>query len=206
MTPFTTVVGVAAALPIPNVNTDIIAPKALLRMVTRDGMGGSLFGPLRYDRQGRENPDFVLNREPFRTSKIVAALENFGCGSSREHAAWALLDFGIRVVIAPSFAEIFTNNSFKAGLLPIVLDPDMVVRGMSAAETGLDLTVDLEAQTIRLPSGQEIAFEVDPVRRTALLAGRDDIAATLEHDAGISAYEATMWGDAPWLRTSPGRI
>jgi 3-isopropylmalate/(R)-2-methylmalate dehydratase small subunit len=200
MQPFTRVTGIAAPIPIPNVNTDIIAPKAMLRAVSREGLGSGLFGPYRYGNDGAEKPEFVLNRAPFRQARIVVALENFGCGSSREHAAWALLDFGVRVVIAISFAEIFFSNCSKNGILLITLPKPDIERLLAVAATGQPITVDLPDQTISDASAMVAKFAIPPGLKNALLEGRDEIDATLVHDGAIAEYERTMFADAPWLR------
>jgi 3-isopropylmalate/(R)-2-methylmalate dehydratase small subunit len=201
MDKFTTLTGVAAPLPLINVDTDMIIPKQFLKTIARTGLGKNLFDEMRYDAEGREIPDFVLNRPAYRNAQILVAGENFGCGSSREHAPWALLDFGIRCVIAPSFADIFYNNCFKNGILPIVLPQEDVDRLMDDAGRGANatLTVDLKSQTIRGPDGGEIAFEVDAFRKRCLLEGLDDIGLTLEKAEAIDAYEARLRAQAPWL-------
>jgi 3-isopropylmalate/(R)-2-methylmalate dehydratase small subunit len=200
MQPFTRLTGVAVPIPIPNVNTDIIAPKALMRSVSRTGLGWGLFGPYRYGADGAEKPDFILNVNPFREAKIIVALENFGCGSSREHAAWALLDFGVRVVIAISFAEIFFNNCSNNGILLITLPPPDVRRVLAVAETGQQITVDLPEQKISAASTILAQFSITPGLKNALLEGRDEIDMTLTYDSAIAEYEHTMFDDAPWLR------
>src|SRR5512132_4490424 len=201
MQPFTTLTGVAAPLPMINVDTDMIIPKQFLKTIERCGLGKSLFHEMRYDDEGREIPSFVLNRPPYRHAKILIAGENFGCGSSREHAPWALLDFGIRCVIAPSFADIFFNNCFKNGILPIVLPREQVDALTAAAEQGSDatFTVDLERQEIALPDGCTIDFEVDPFRKACLLGGLDDIGLTLRKADKIAAFEAQQRSQRPWL-------
>lgn len=196
---FTRLKGIAAPLPIANVNTDIIAPKDLMRAVTRKGLGWGLLRPYRFDGEGRERPDFVLNRDPWRSAAILVALENFGCGSSREHAAWALADFGIRAVIAVSFAEIFQNNCIKNRLLPVPLPRAQVDLVMAAAEAGEEVEVDLAAQEIRLADGRVFAFEVSPLARHRLLEGIDDIADTLRYEDDILAFEDRHFRDSPWL-------
>ena len=167
MQPFTTLTGIAAPLPAANVDTDKIIPARFLKSISRSGFGKNLFANLRYREDGSENPDFVLNQEPYRKAEVLIAYENFGCGSSREHAPWALLDFGIRCVIAPDFADIFHNNSFKNGVLPVRLpadDVDALFAAVDAAE-GYRMTVDLHAQHIRLPDGRLLDFDIDPFRR-----------------------------------------
>ncbi len=201
MEKFTKLTGVAAPLPLINVDTDMIIPKQFLKTIKRSGLGQNLFDEMRYDENGNEIPDFVLNKPAYREAQILVAGENFGCGSSREHAPWALLDFGIRCVIAPSFADIFFNNCFKNGILPIVLPQEDVDKLMEDAERGANavITVDLENQTITGPDGGEIAFEVDPFRRHCLLNGLDDIGLTLEKSAAIDAFEADAATARPWV-------
>ena len=198
---FTKLEGVAAPLPIVNVDTDMIIPKQYLKTIKRTGLGKGLFDEMRYDADGNENPDFVLNKPAYRNAQILVAGENFGCGSSREHAPWALLDFGIRCVIAPSFADIFFNNCFKNGILPIVLPQEEVDKLMDDAQRGSNavLTVDLENQVINGPDGGEIAFEVDPFRKRCLLEGLDDIGLTMEKASNIDAFEARARAAQPWL-------
>ena len=202
MDKFTTLTGVAAPLPLINVDTDMIIPKQFLKTIQRSGLGKNLFDEMRYDADGNEVPDFVLNRPAYREAKILVAGDNFGCGSSREHAPWALLDFGIRCVIATSFADIFFNNCFKNGILPIVLPQEDVDKLMDDAGRGANavLTVDLENQVITGPDGGSIPFQVDPFRRHCLLNGLDDIGLTLEKADAIDAFEARMEAETPWLR------
>jgi 3-isopropylmalate/(R)-2-methylmalate dehydratase small subunit len=202
MDKFTTLTGVAAPLNMINVDTDMIIPKQFLKTIQRSGLGKNLFDEMRYDDGGNEIPDFVLNKPAYRNARILVAGENFGCGSSREHAPWALLDFGIRCVIAPSFADIFFNNCFKNGILPIVLPQEQVDLLMDDAERGSNavVTVDLENQVITGPDGGSLAFEVDPFRKHCLLNGLDDIGLTLEKGDAIDAYEAKQAATAPWLR------
>jgi 3-isopropylmalate/(R)-2-methylmalate dehydratase small subunit len=206
MEKFTQLTGVAAPLNMINVDTDMIIPKQYLKTIQRSGLGKALFSELRYTDDGSENPDFVLNQPAYRNAKILIAGENFGCGSSREHAPWALLDFGIRCVIAPSFADIFYNNCFKNGILPIVLPEAEVDKLMEDAERGANatVTVDLESQTISGPDGGEIRFEVEPFRRHCLLNGLDDIGLTLEKEAKVAAFEADYAGRFPWLAAPAG--
>jgi 3-isopropylmalate/(R)-2-methylmalate dehydratase small subunit len=210
MEPFTQYEGRVAPLDRANVDTDAIIPKQFLKSVQRTGFGPNLFDDWRYldpgepgddDSARRENPDFVLNRRRYRDAGILLARENFGCGSSREHAVWALTDFGFRAVIAPSFADIFYNNSFKNGLLPVKLDADTVDRLFRETEVteGYSLVVDLERQVVATPDGEEFAFEVDPFRRECLLEGLDDIGLTLRHADDIRAYEDRRTAEAPWL-------
>ena len=202
MDKFTRLTGVAAPLPLINVDTDMIIPKQFLKTIERSGLGKNLFDEMRYDAQGNEIEDFVLNRAAYRTAQILVAGENFGCGSSREHAPWALLDFGIRCVIAPSFADIFFNNCFKNGILPIALPQEDVDKLMDDAERGANavVTIDLEKQEITGPDGGSIAFEVDPFRKHCLLNGLDDIGLTMEKADAIDAFEAKQTAEAPWLK------
>ncbi|MDT8343249.1 MAG: 3-isopropylmalate dehydratase small subunit [Thermohalobaculum sp.] len=201
MEKFTKLTGVAAPMPQINVDTDMIIPKQFLKTIKRTGLGVSLFSEMRYDADGRENPDFVLNKPAYRGAKILVAGENFGCGSSREHAPWAILDFGIRCVIAPSFADIFYNNCFKNGILPIVLPEADVDKLMDDAERGANaiVTVDLDSQTITGPDGGEIRFDVDPFRKHCLMNGLDDIGLTMEKADAISTFEARRAVETPWL-------
>ena len=202
MEKFTTLTGVAAPLPLINVDTDMIIPKQFLKTIKRSGLGKNLFDEMRYDDEGNEIPDFVLNKPAYREAKILVTGENFGCGSSREHAPWAIADFGIRCVIAPSFADIFFNHCFKNGILPVALPQEEVDKLMDDAERGSNaiLTVDLERQTITGPDGGEISFEVDPFRKHCLLNGLDDIGLTLEKADAIDAYEARAAAERPWLK------
>lgn len=190
---------VAAPLHMANVDTDKIIPARFLKTIKRSGLGVHAFAGLRYKDDGSENPDFVLNKPPYRDAKILIAGENFGCGSSREHAPWALLDFGIRCVIAPSFADIFFNNCFKNGILPIVLPRAQCEALMADAETGANarIIVDLAAQTVSRPDGEAYGFEIDPFRKRCLLEGLDDIGLTLEKSLSIDAYEARTDAE-PW--------
>jgi len=201
MQKFTTLTGVAAPLPLINIDTDMIIPKQFLKTIKRTGLGKNLFDEMRYTKDGAEIPDFVLNQPAYRKAQILVAGANFGCGSSREHAPWALLDFGIRCVIAPSFADIFFNNSFKNGILPIILPQSQVDLLMEDAKKGANavLTVDLESQTISRPDGQKIAFEVEPFRKHCLLNGLDDIGLTLQKQSKIDSFEATRKLSQPWL-------
>ncbi|WP_114966240.1 3-isopropylmalate dehydratase small subunit [Alkalilacustris brevis] len=201
MDKFTTLTGVAAPLPMVNVDTDMIIPKQFLKTIKRSGLGKNLFDEMRYDQKGNEIPDFVLNQPAYRNAEILVGGENFGCGSSREHAPWALLDFGIRCVIAPSFADIFFNNCFKNGILPITLPQEQVDILMDDARKGANarMTVDLENQTITTSDGQTIGFEVDPFRKHCLLNGLDDIGLTLEKVAAIDAFEARAATLRPWV-------
>ena len=201
MEKFTTLTGIAAPLAMINVDTDMLIPKQFLKTIKRTGLGVHLFDEMRYRPDGSENPDFVLNKPAWREASILIVGENFGCGSSREHAPWALLDFGIRCVVAPSFADIFYNNCFKNGILPVVLPEAEIAKLMDDAERGANATlaVDLEAQEICGPDGGVIAFEVDPFRKHCLLHGLDDIGLTLEKAAKIDAFEEDRRASRPWL-------
>jgi 3-isopropylmalate/(R)-2-methylmalate dehydratase small subunit len=201
MDKFTTLTGVAAPLPIANVDTDKIIPARFLKTIKRTGLGVHLFDTLRYDAEGRERPEFVLNREPYRKAEILIAHENFGCGSSREHAPWALLDFGIRCVIAPDFADIFHTNTFKNGILPIRLPREVCDQLMDDARQGSNarLTVDLAEQVVVRPNGERIHFEIDAFRKHLLLNGLDDIGQTLQHAPAIDAYEAKRQAEKSWM-------
>jgi 3-isopropylmalate/(R)-2-methylmalate dehydratase small subunit len=200
MDKFTKLTGVAAPLPLINVDTDMIIPKQFLKTIQRSGLGKNLFDEMRYDTEGTEVSDFVLNKPAYRRAQILVAGENFGCGSSREHAPWALLDFGIRCVIAPSFADIFYNNCFKNGILPIALPQEDVDKLMDDAERGANavVSIDLERQEITGPDGGRIGFEVDPFRKHCLLNGLDDIGLTMEKADAIDAFEARMQAAQPW--------
>ncbi|WP_299440930.1 3-isopropylmalate dehydratase small subunit [uncultured Rhodospira sp.] len=201
MQPFTTLTGVAAPLAIVNVDTDMIIPKQFLKTIKRTGLGKSVFYEMRFDDDGKERPEFVLNQPAYRKASILVAGDNFGCGSSREHAPWALLDFGIRCIIAPSFADIFYNNCFKNGILPIRLPQEDVDKLMDDAQRGANatVTVDLEAQEIRGPDGGVVRFDIDPFRKHCLLNGLDDIGLTLEKEDAITAFEQTRARQFPWL-------
>ncbi|EKE76849.1 MULTISPECIES: 3-isopropylmalate dehydratase small subunit [Oceanibaculum] len=201
MDKFTTLTGIAAPLPMVNIDTDMIIPKQYLKTIKRTGLGQFLFDEMRRDSNGKENPDFVLNREPYTKAEILVAGDNFGCGSSREHAPWALLDFGIRAVIAPSFADIFFNNCFKNGILPIRLPQEIVDQLTEDAKLGGNarITVDLEKQEITRPNGEKIAFEVDAFRKHCLLNGLDDIGLTLQKDQKIAGYEEKLALSQPWI-------
>jgi 3-isopropylmalate/(R)-2-methylmalate dehydratase small subunit len=201
MDKFTTLTGIAAPLPMINVDTDKIIPAVWLKTIKRTGLGPALFEAIRYRADGSEDPDFVLNKEPYRKAEILVTGENFGCGSSREHAVWALNGFGIRCVIAPDFADIFYTNAFKNGTLPVKLPQDQVDKLMEDAENGENarLTVDLERQVVIRPDGEEIAFELDPFRKHCLLEGLDDVALTLQKSAEIKEFEAGQKAVMPWL-------
>ncbi|WP_181701187.1 3-isopropylmalate dehydratase small subunit [Chthonobacter albigriseus] len=200
MQKFTTLTGVAAPLPIINIDTDMIIPKQYLKTIKRTGLGVGLFSEMRYNDDGSENPDFVLNKPAYRNAQVLVAGDNFGCGSSREHAPWALLDFGIRCVISTSFADIFYNNSFKNGILPIVVKPEELKLLMEDAERGANatLTVDLESQTIKGPDGGTIHFEIDPFKKHCLLNGLDDIGLTMEKAPAIAGFEQKLGTERPW--------
>ncbi|MBN9261711.1 MAG: 3-isopropylmalate dehydratase small subunit [Hyphomicrobium sp.] len=201
MDKFTQLTGVAAPMPEINIDTDRIIPKNYLKTIKRTGLGTAAFAEVRYDENGKENPDFVLNKPAYRKAQILVTGENFGCGSSREHAPWALLDFGIRCVISPSFADIFYNNCFKNGILPIKLPQEDVDKLMDDAGRGANavITVDLEKQEIRGPDGGVVKFDIDPFRKHCLLNGLDDIGLTLQHEKQISDYESRQNADKPWL-------
>jgi 3-isopropylmalate/(R)-2-methylmalate dehydratase small subunit len=204
MEKFTRLTGVAAPLPMVNVDTDMVIPKNYLKVTERTGLGKHLFAEMRFNADGSERPDFVLNRPAWRQAEILVAFENFGCGSSREHAPWALRDFGIRCVIAPSFADIFFNNCFKNGILPLVLPKAVCVELIDDAERGANatLTIDLEAQALTRPDGERIAFEVEPSRRSRLLEGLDEIGATVAKAHRIDAFEAKVRRSQPWRATA----
>ncbi|WP_114393417.1 3-isopropylmalate dehydratase small subunit [Oleisolibacter albus] len=204
MDKFTQLTGVAAPLRLMNVDTDMIIPARYLKTIKRTGLGEGLFAALRFNGDGSEKPDFVLNRPAYKGARIIIAGDNFGCGSSREHAPWALADYGIRCVIAPSFADIFFNNCFKNGVLPIVLPQPVIDRLMDAADNGANatFTVDLDAQTIHLPDGGSVPFEVEPFRRQCLLNGWDDIGLTLRNAGEIDGFEAAQRATQPWLWAS----
>lgn len=201
MDKFTVLTGVAAPLPMINVDTDMIIPKQFLKTIKRTGLGKNLFDEMRYTQDGKEVPDFVLNKAAYRSASILVSGANFGCGSSREHAPWAILDFGIRCVIAPSFADIFYNNCFKNGILPIKLPQEQVDKLMDDANRGANavVTVDLNKQVITGPDGGSISFEIDPFRKHCLLNGLDDIGLTLQRDAKIASFEETRRVSYPWL-------
>jgi 3-isopropylmalate/(R)-2-methylmalate dehydratase small subunit len=201
MDKFTKLTGVAAPLPDINVDTDKIIPADYLKTIKRTGLGVALFSEMRYNDDGSEKPDFVLNQPAYRESQILVAGENFGCGSSREHAPWAILDFGIRCIISTSFADIFFNNCFKNGILPIVLPQEDVDKLMDDAGRGANavMSIDLENQEITDPDGGTIPFDVDAFRKHCLLNGLDDISLTLQQDDKISAYEAAQSANQPWL-------
>ncbi|USO07450.1 MAG: 3-isopropylmalate dehydratase small subunit [Rhodospirillales bacterium] len=199
MQPFKSLNAVAAPMPMVNVDTDMIIPKQFLRTIKRTGLGKHLFSEMRYEADGAEKPDFVLNKPAYRNAQILIADDNFGCGSSREHAPWALADFGIRCVIAPSFADIFHGNAFKNGMCPVVLPREQVQALMQRATDYPDqaVAVDLEKQEVRA-GNLVFSFEIDPFRRHCLLNGLDDIGLTLEHESDIAAYESNLRKNQPW--------
>ena len=201
MDKFTTLTGIAAPMPLVNIDTDMIIPKQFLKTIHRSGLGKNLFEEMRFFPDGTENPDFVLNRPAYRDTQIIVAGDNFGCGSSREHAPWALLDFGIRCVISTSFADIFFNNCFKNGILPVVLPQDAVDVLMEDARRGANarMTVDLENQTVTTSDGVAFSFDVDPFRKHCLLNGLDDIGLTLEKAASIDTFEKKQAQSQAWL-------
>jgi 3-isopropylmalate/(R)-2-methylmalate dehydratase small subunit len=201
MQAFTKLTGIAAPLPKANVDTDQIIPARFLKSISRLGFGKNLFANFRFKEDGSENPDFVLNQEPYRKAEVLIAFENFGCGSSREHAPWALLDFGIRCVIAPDFADIFHNNCFKNGVLPVRLPREICEKLMEDAKMGGNarISVDLERQVVVRPNGEEIPFQIDPLRRHLMLNGLDDIGQTMQHAPAIDGFEARQRAAQPWL-------
>jgi 3-isopropylmalate/(R)-2-methylmalate dehydratase small subunit len=201
MEKFTTLSAIAAPMPLVNIDTDMIIPKQFLKTIQRSGLGKNLFDEMRYTQDGQEIPEFVLNQTPYRDAQILVAGENFGCGSSREHAPWALLDFGIRCVISTSFADIFYNNCFKNGILPIVLPQDQVDHLMEDARKGANarIAVDLDAQTVTSADGQVFPFDVDPFKKHCLLNGLDDIGLTLEKVSSIDSFEARQAQSRPWV-------
>ena len=200
MEKFEKVSGIAAPMPLVNIDTDMIIPKVFLKTIKRSGLGVNLFDEMRYDREGNEKTEFVLNKAQYRDAKILVAGDNFGCGSSREHAPWAIADFGIKCVISTSFADIFFNNCFKNGILPVVLPQDQVKVLMSDAEKGANsiIEVDLEKQTIASSGGEVFTFDVDPFKKHCLLNGLDDIGLTMEKETDITAYEAKASQLFPW--------
>ena len=200
MTPFTTLTGIAAPMPLLNIDTDMIIPKQFLKTIARTGLGKNLFDEMRYTQDGAEIPEFVLNQPAYRHAEILVAGDNFGCGSSREHAPWALLDFGIRCVISTSFADIFFSNCFKNGILPVVLPQAAIDILMADARRGANarITVDLAAQSVTTSDGQSFAFDVDAHRKHCLMNGLDDIGLTLEMVSAIDAYEKRSATLQPW--------
>lgn len=200
MDKFTQLRGTAAPLDMINVDTDMIIPKQYLKTIKRTGLGKHLFAEMRFNDDGSEKPDFVLNKPQYRGAQVLVAEDNFGCGSSREHAPWALLDFGIRCVISTSFADIFYNNCFKNGILPIKVTKQQLRELLDDANKGSNavLEIDLESQTIGRPNGESVSFEIDPHRRDCLLNGLDDIGLTMKREAGISDFEERRKRDQPW--------
>lgn len=201
MEKFEKLTAIAAPMPLINIDTDMIIPKQFLKTIKRSGLGVNAFHEMRYDLDGNENPDFVLNNEAYKGANILVAGDNFGCGSSREHAPWALLDFGIRCVISTSFADIFYNNCFKNGILPVVVSEDELQLLMKDAEKGSNarMIVDLENQQIETSDGQVISFDVDQHRKHCLMNGLDDIGLSMEKIASVDAFEAQMAQSAPWV-------
>lgn len=201
MDKFTTLTGIAAPMPLVNIDTDMIIPKQFLKTIKRSGLGKNLFDEMRFTQDGQEIPEFVLNQPAYRRAEILVAGDNFGCGSSREHAPWALLDFGIRCVIATSFADIFFSNCFKNGILPIVLPQEAVDHLMDDARKGANarITVDLETQTVTASDGQTFGFDVDPFKKHCLLNGLDDIGLTMEKAENITKFEKTLAQSRPWV-------
>ncbi len=202
MQPFTRLNAIAAPMPLSNIDTDMIIPKQFLRTIARTGLGKALFHEMRTLPDGSDKPDFVLNKKPWDKAQILVSGENFGCGSSREHAPWALLDFGIRSILAPSFADIFYNNCFKNGILPIALPRGQINALMSVAEKGAPIEIDLEKQEIRADGLSPLSFDIDPFRRRCLLGGLDDIGLTLEKSEEIARYESENKHQHPWLWSS----
>ena len=201
MDKFDKLTGVAAPMPLVNIDTDMIIPKQFLKTIKRSGLGVNLFDEMRFDREGNENPDFVLNNDAYRNAEILVAGDNFGCGSSREHAPWAIKDFGIRCVISTSFADIFYNNCFKNGILPIVLPAEVVDVLMKDAEKGSNarMTIDLESQTVTTSEGEVFTFEVDSFKKHCLLEGLDDIGLTMAKADSIKRFEAEAAQARPWV-------
>ncbi len=201
MDKFETLTGIAAPMPLVNIDTDMIIPKQFLKTIKRSGLGANLFDEMRFDRQGNEIPDFVLNKPQYREAEILVAGENFGCGSSREHAPWAIKDFGIKAVIAPSYADIFYNNCFKNGIIPIVLPQEQVDVLMKDAEKGANarMTIDLDAQTVTSSDGEVFNFEVDSFKKHCLMNGLDDIGLTMEKASSIETFEKAAEQARPWV-------
>jgi len=203
---FTTLTAVAAPMPMQNIDTDKVIPARFLKTIKRSGLGKHLFDPLRFNADGSERAEFILNQDGYRKAQIIVSHENFGCGSSREHAPWALQDFGIRCIIAPSFGDIFYNNSFKNGLLPIRLPRQVCDELIEDAKLGGNarITIDLERQVVIRPNGEEIHFDVDPFRKHLLLNGLDDIGQTLQHETSIGRHEAGLRQSQSWLPATTG--
>jgi 3-isopropylmalate/(R)-2-methylmalate dehydratase small subunit len=202
MQKFDRLTAIAAPMKINNIDTDMIIPKLFLKTIQRSGLGKNLFDEMRYNLDGTEKPDFVLNKEPYRKAEILVAGDNFGCGSSREHAPWALLDFGIRCVIAESFADIFYNNCSKNGILAVPLPKDAIDYLLADAAEGLELEVDLESQTVKASNGKVFEFEIDPFRKHCLLNALDDVGLTMQSEGSIDSYEAKQKTAQPWLHAS----
>lgn len=199
MQKFDSLKAIAAPMKINNIDTDMIIPKQFLKTIQRSGLGKNLFDEMRYDDDGAEKPNFVLNKEPYRKAEILVAGDNFGCGSSREHAPWALLDFGIRCVIAESFADIFYNNCSKNGILAVPLPKAAIDYLLADAAEGLELDVDLESQTVKASNGKVFEFEIDPFRKHCLLNGLDDIGLTMQSESSIGTFEGSQKTSQPWL-------
>jgi 3-isopropylmalate/(R)-2-methylmalate dehydratase small subunit len=201
MEKFTTITGIAAPMPLVNIDTDMIIPKQFLKTIKRSGLGANLFDEMRFDRQGNEIADFILNKDAYRSAEIIVAGENFGCGSSREHAPWAIKDFGISCIISSSFADIFYNNCFKNGILPIVLPEADIAVVMKDAEKGANarMSIDLEAQTVTTSDGEVFSFEVDSFKKHCLMSGLDDIGLTLDKQDHIDAFEDQAAQTRPWV-------
>ena len=201
MDKFETLTGIAAPMPLINIDTDMIIPKQFLKTIKRSGLGVNLFDEMRYDDDRNEIADFVLNQDAYRSAQIIVAGDNFGCGSSREHAPWAIKDFGISCVIAPSFADIFYNNCFKNGILPIALPQEQIDVLMKDAEKGANarMTIDLEAQTVTTSDGETFGFEVDAFKKHCLSQGLDDIGLTMEKVSAIDTFEAAAQSQRPWV-------
>jgi 3-isopropylmalate/(R)-2-methylmalate dehydratase small subunit len=206
MDKFTTLTAVAAPMPMQNVDTDKVIPARFLKTIKRSGLGKHLFDPLRFNADGSERAEFILNQDGYRKAQIIVSHENFGCGSSREHAPWALQDFGIRCIIAPSFGDIFYNNSFKNGLLPIRLPRQVCDELIDDAKLGGNarITIDLERQVVIRPNGEEIHFDVAPLRKHLLLNGLDDIGQTMQHEPSIGRHEARVQQSQSWLPVTTG--
>lgn len=201
MEKFQKITGVAAPMPLVNIDTDMIIPKVFLKSIARTGFGKNLFDEMRFNRDGTEIEDFVLNKPQYRNAEILIAGDNFGCGSSREHAPWAIADFGIKCIISTSFADIFYNNSFKNGILPIIMPQEVMDVLMADAEKGSNarMTIDLEAQVVTTSDGQEFPFDVDAHKKHCLLEGLDDIGLTMAKKASIDTFEASMQQERPWV-------
>lgn len=201
MDKFTTLTAVAAPMPLINIDTDMIIPKQFLKTIKRSGLGANLFHEMRFNEDGSENGEFVLNQDSYRNAQILVAGDNFGCGSSREHAPWALLDFGIKCIISTSFADIFYNNSFKNGILPIIVSEENLQALLDDASRGSNatLTIDLENQVIKGPDGGEISFDVDPFKKKCLIEGLDDIGLSMEKIDNVAKFEEKIAGDRPWV-------